>query len=141
MSGASFSTIAQRSPSASAAEALKRIAVLYQIEAEIRGQNAETRRAARQDRARPAVEALKAWFMGRLAEVSSKSAVAAVIRYALALWEGLVRFLADGRIEIDSNTVERSMRPVALNGKNTLFAGSDGGGANWALLVSSRPAS
>ncbi len=115
---------------------MKRIAVLYQIETEIRGQSAEARRAARQDRAKPAVEALKAWLMECLAEVSGKSVIAAAIRYALGLWEGLVRFLEDGRIEIDSNTVERSMRPVALNRKNALFAGSDEGGANWAVLAS-----
>jgi len=131
-----FYEIAQGSPSPIAAEALKRIAVLYQIETEIRGQSAETRRAVRQDRAKPAVEALKAWLMERLAEVSGKSVIAGAIRYALGLWEGLVRFLDDGRIEIDSNTVERSMRPVALNRKNALFAGSDEGGANWALLAS-----
>jgi transposase len=47
-----------------------------------------------------------------------------------------VRFLDDGRIEIDSNTVERSMRPVALNRKNALFAGSDQGAENWAMLAS-----
>jgi transposase len=115
---------------------LKRIAFFYQIETEIRGQSAEARRAVRQDRAKPAVAALKAWLMERLAEVSGKSVIAGAIRYALGLWEGLVRFLDDGRIEIDSNTVERSMRPIALNRKNALFAGSDEGGANWALLAS-----
>ena len=52
--------------------------------------------------------------------------------YALNHWDGLIRFLDDGRIEIDSNTVERSMRPVALSRKNALFAGSDEGGRNWA---------
>jgi transposase len=131
-----FFDIAQGSPSPIAAEALKRIAVLYQIETEIRGRSAEARRAVRQDRAKPAVEALKVWLMERLAEVSGKSVIAGAIRYALGLWEGLIRFLEDGRIEIDSNTVERSMRPVALNRKNALFAGSDEGGANWALLAS-----
>ena len=50
--------------------------------------------------------------------------------------EGLTRFLDDGRIEIDSNTVERSIRPIALNRKNALFAGSDGGGENWAVIAS-----
>ena len=115
---------------------MKRIAVLYQIETEIRGQSAEARRAVRQDRAKPAVEALKVWLMERLAEVSGKSVIAGAIRYALGLGEGLVRFLDDGRIEIDSNTVERSMRPIALNRKNALFAGSDEGGENWALLAS-----
>src|SRR5207253_8938276 len=56
--------------------------------------------------------------------------------YGLNHWDGLVRFLDDGRIEIDSNTVERSMRPIALNRKNALFAGSDEGAENWAMLAS-----
>ena len=60
--------------------------------------------------------------MERLAEVSGKSVIAGALRYALGLWDGLVRFLDDGRIEIDSNTVERSMRPVR---KKALFAGGD----------------
>ena len=64
-----------------------------------------------------------------------KSKLAEAIRYALARWEGLCRFLDDGRIEIDSNTVERSIRPLALNRKNALFAGSDGGGDNWAVIA------
>jgi transposase len=58
------------------------------------------------------------------------------IRYGLGRWDGLVRFLDDGRIEIDSNTVERTIRPIALNRKNALFAGSDGGGEHWAILAS-----
>ena len=48
----------------------------------------------------------------------------------------LARFLDDGRIEIDSNTVERSIRPIALNRDNALFAGSDGGAEHWAILAS-----
>lgn len=51
-------------------------------------------------------------------------------------WEGLCRFIEDGRIEIDSNIVERAIRPLALNRKNALFAGSDGGGEHWAILAS-----
>jgi transposase len=131
-----FYDIAQGSPSPVAAEALRRIAVFYEIEGEIRGQSAEARRAVRQARTKPVVEALKAWLLEQLAEVSRKSVIAGAIRYALGLWDGLIRFLDDGRIEIDSNTVERSMRPIALNRKNALFAGSDEGGENWALLAS-----
>jgi hypothetical protein len=67
--------------------------------------------------------------------ISKKSKLAEAIRYALARWEGLSRFLDDGRIEIDSNAVERSIRPIALNRKNALFAGSDGGGENWAVIA------
>jgi transposase len=50
-------------------------------------------------------------------------------------WDGLLRFLDDGRIKIDSNTVERAMRPVPLNRKNALFAGSGEGAKNWAMLA------
>ena len=58
------------------------------------------------------------------------------IRYALSRWEGLTRFIDDGRIELDNNTVERSIRPIALNRKNALFAGSDGGAGHWATIAS-----
>ena len=72
----------------------------------------------------------------KLELISQKTKLAEAIRYALSRWEGLTRFLDDGRIEIDSNAVERSIRPIALNRKNALFAGSDGGGENWAIVAS-----
>ena len=62
--------------------------------------------------------------------------LAEAIRYALTRWEGLTRFLDDGHVEIDSNVVERSIRPIALTRKNALFAGSDGGGEHWAVIAS-----
>lgn len=68
--------------------------------------------------------------------ISQKSKLADAIRYALSRWEGLTRFIADGRIELDNNTVERSIRPITLNRKNTLFAGSDGGAEHWAIIAS-----
>jgi transposase len=49
---------------------------------------------------------------------------------------GRTRFIADGRIEIDSNVVERAIRPIALNRKNALFAGLDGGGEHWTVIAS-----
>ncbi len=58
------------------------------------------------------------------------------MRYGTSHWQGLSRFLDDGRIEIDTNVVERSIRPIALSRKNALFAGSDEGGANWAVIAS-----
>ena len=116
---------AEASPIAN--EALQRIAALYRIETEIRGCPPDKRRALRQERSRPLVAELEPWLREKLALVSRKSKLAQAIRYALARWEGLTRFLDDGRIEIDSNTVERSIRPIALNRKNALFAGSDEG--------------
>ncbi len=74
---------------------------------------------------------LEPWLREKLGLISQKSKLAEAIRYALARWEGLTRFLDDGRIEIDPNTVERSIRPIALSRKNALFAGSDGGGEDW----------
>ena len=119
-----------------ATEALKRIADLYAIEAEMRGRSADERRKTRQDRTRPLVEALKTWMEVKLAAVSQKGKVAAALRYALSRWDGLCRFIEDGRIEIDSNIVERAIRPLAIGRKNWLFAGSDGGGEHWAILAS-----
>lgn len=116
-------------------EALQRIAQLYGIEKDIRGRSPDERRDARQGQSHPIVADLEAWLRAKLALISKKSKFAEAIRYALARWEGLSRFLDDGRIEIDSNTVERSIRPLALNRKNALFAGSDGGGDNWAVIA------
>ena len=79
---------------------------------------------------------MKLWLEQRAAELPRKSSLAEAVGYALNQWDGLVRFLDDGRIEINSNTVERSMRPIALNRKNALFAGHDLGAENWAVLAS-----
>jgi transposase len=119
-----------------ASEALERIAALYEIEKEIRGRSAEERRAVRQERTEQLLASLESWLRDRLALISQKTKLAEAIRYALSRWEGLTRFLHDGRIEIDSNIVERSIRPIALNRKNALFAGSDGGGEHWAIVAS-----
>jgi transposase len=119
-----------------AAEALRRIAELYQIEARIRGRPPDERVRIRQAESRPLVEAMKTWLEGELARVSAKSALAQAIRYALRHWKGLNLFLDNGRVEIDSNTVERTMRPIKLGAKNHLFAGSDGGAESWAVIAS-----
>jgi transposase len=118
-----------------ASEALRRIAGLYAIEADIRGQDASIRKAVRQEQSRPLVLDLKLWLETRLKEVSGRSPMAEAIRYTLSRWDGLTRFLDNGRIELDSNPVEQTIRPIALNRKNALFAGSDEGAENWAVLA------
>ena len=119
-----------------ASETLQRIAALYAIEAEIRGKTPELRLAARQTRSRPLVDDLFAWLTAQLARLPGGSPTAQAIRYALIHREGLVRFLEDGRIELDTNTVERAIRPVCLSRKNALFASGDDGGARWAAVAS-----
>ena len=131
-----FYEIAKAGSAPIAEEALRRMAELYKIEAQIRGRTAEERRSVRQAESKPVVAALKVWLQAQLARASAKSAIAVAIRYGLNHWEGLERFLEDGRIEIDTNIVERSMRPIALNRKNALFAGHDAGAENWACLAS-----
>jgi transposase len=119
-----------------AAETLQRIAALYAIEAEIRGEPPEIRRAVRQARSRPLVDALFTWLEAQLARLPGGSPTAKAIRYALNHRNGLVRFLDDGRIEPDTNVVERAIRPLVLSRKNALFASGDDGGARWSAIAS-----
>jgi hypothetical protein len=118
-----------------AAEVLTRVAALYAIEAEIRGHSAEHRRQLRQERSRPIVEALHAWLLDHVERVSGVSDLAKAMRYAIRHWPGLTAFLDDGRIEMDTNVVERAIRPHTLTRKNALFAGSDGGARHWAIAM------
>jgi len=131
-----FFDIAKGGDAPIASEALERIAALYAIEKTIRGRSADERRAVRQERSKPLVLALKAWLEHQLTRVSAKATIADEIRYGLNHWDGLVRFLDDGRIELDTNIVERGIRPIVLNRKNALFAGHDEGAENWACIAS-----
>src|ERR1700682_5206001 len=131
-----FYELAVPGPAPIASEALEHIAALYAVDKDIRGRGADERRAVRQQKSRPRIDALEPWLRAKLGLISQKSKLAEAIRYALSRWEGLTRFIDDGRIELDNNTVERSIRPIALNRKNALFAGSDGGAEHWAIIAS-----
>jgi transposase len=123
-----------RSPVAT--EAIQRIGALYAIEREIRGTPSSHRAMVRQQRAGPLLAELNAWLVATLQRVSAKSELAGAIRYALVRWTALTRYRDDGRIEIDNNTAERSIRPVVLGRRNYLFAGSDAGGERAANIYS-----
>jgi transposase len=123
-----------RSPFAQ--EVIERLQAVYAIEAEIRGSSAEQRLAARTGRTAPLMEALKARLTAMVGQLFSQSPLAEAINYTLNHLEGLTLFLRDGRVEVDSNTVERSMRPIALGRRNSLFSGSEGGAESWAILAS-----
>ena len=131
-----FFKLAKEGNAPIATEALARIAELYGIEKEIRGTTAAKRRDIRQLRSASRVEAFRLFLEKQLERVSQKSKIAGAIRYGLRHWEGLVRFLDDGRIEMDTNIVERLIRPQVLTRKNCLFAGHDAGGEFWAVLGS-----
>jgi transposase len=119
-----------------AAEAVLRIGKLYDIERDIRGQNADHRREVRQVRGRPVMEELRGWLEKTLASLSRKSDTAEAIRYALSRWRALGSYLDDGAVEIDNSAAERALRVVALGRKNYLFAGSDAGGLRAAAIYS-----
>ena len=79
---------------------------------------------------------MKSWLEIQLGHIPPRGALAEAIRYALTRWDAMCTFLDDGRVELDTNTVERAIRPIALGRKNHLFAGSDGGARRWAIVVS-----
>ena len=119
-----------------AEEGLKQIAALYRIEAQARGTSAEERLALRQAKSAPKIAAFKTWLDHARTQVSVKSPTGEALKYIAKYWDGLILFLTDGRIEMDSNAVERTIRPIALQRKNALFAGHDAAAQNWAMLAS-----
>ena len=97
-----------------AREVIERIGAVYAIEERIRGLDAGERRAARQVETKPLMEALKARLVAVKDGISRRSTLIKAIDYMLERWEGLTAFLDDGRLEPDTNTVERSIRPIAM---------------------------
>ena len=119
-----------------AAEGLRRIAGIYAVEADIRGISPGQRLSARQTRSAPLVAAFGDWLQAERRKVSAKSRLGEKLTYIHNHWDGLQTFLADGRVEIDNNRVENMIRPIALNRKNSLFAGHDEGGIAWGRIAS-----
>lgn len=114
-------------------EAIKRIANLYGIEKEVRGQPPDVRVQARQARSKPIFDDLEVWLHAQSTRISGKSPLAEAIRYALTRMKKLRPWLDHGFLELDNNAAERSMRPIALGRKNYLFMGSEGGGTSAAI--------
>ncbi len=129
-----FVDVHKRTNSPFAREVIERVAEVYAIEKRIRGTSAENRRAVRQAEAKPIMEALYARLVAVNAGLSRISTLHEAIEYTLTHWAGLTLFLEDGRLEPDTNSVERNIRPIALGRKNSLFCGDAGGGETWAIL-------
>jgi hypothetical protein len=131
-----------------AEDGLKQIAALYWIEKDIRGLISEARLAARQDRSALLIAAFEAWLTTNRARLSAKAPLGEVLKYIAKYWDGLCLFLTDGRIEMDNNApshryfvsnagqpYERTIRPIALNVSDALFAGHDAGATNWGVIT------
>ncbi len=119
-----------------AEEGLKQIAEIYRIEADIRGAGPDQRLAMRQQLSAPLVAAFGDWLKEKRSRISAKSRLGEKLSYIANQGEGLQVFLADGRVEMDSNPVENRIRPLALGRKNFLFCGHDEGGRSWARVAS-----
>jgi transposase len=119
-----------------AKEALERMGGLYQIEDHIRGSSPAQRLAARQRYAVPLLSALQSWMIESLSQVERKSEIAEAFRYSLNRWDALCRYTQDGRLEIDNNIAERSIRGIGTGRRNYLFFGSDTGGERAAIIYS-----
>lgn len=124
-----------RGDSPTATWTVETMATLWAVEDQVRGSLPEIRRAARQHHAAPVVATLFERWEAELRRIPAKSKLAEAIRQALRRRNDFELYLADGRSELDSNTVERAIRPQTLTRKNSLFAGSDGGGRTWATIA------
>ncbi len=119
--------------SAIAEEAIRRIAELYGVEKKARGQPPDIRLQIRQAEAKLIFDDLQTWLGAQLPKLSGKTPLAAAIRYAITRLKRLRPYLDSGMLELDNNTAERAMRPIALGRKNYLFMGSEGGGRSAAI--------
>lgn len=134
--GCKLVEITRTGPALIAEDGVQRIGGLYRIEADIRGLDPDACLAARLERSAPIISDFEAWLAQHRARVARKSPLGEALAYIAKYWNGFCLFLTDGRIELDSNTVERTIRPIALNRKNALFAGHDAGAENWAVIAS-----
>lgn len=118
--------------------ALVFIGKLYEIEAHCREKKLtpKDRKAYRLDKALPVLDAFSKWLTENYAQTLPKSAIGMAMAYTMRLWKELSNYLLDGVLEIDNNTVENRIRPVALGRKNYLFAGSHDAAQRAAMIYS-----
>src|SRR5439155_7124241 len=129
-----FFDLARLSKAPIAAEAVKRIDVLFAIEREINGLAPEGRLRVRQERSRPLIVELEAWLREQRAKLSKNNDTAKAINYSLTRWDAFTRFLDDGRLCMSTNAAERELRAVAVGRRNCTFAGADAGGRRAAAI-------
>ena len=129
-----FFDLARLSKAPIAAEAVKRIDVLFAIEREINGLAQQERLRVRQERSRPLIVELQAWLREQRAKLSRNNDTTKAINYCLSRWDAFIRFLDDGRLCMSNNAAERELRAVAVGRRNWTFAGSDEGGRRAAAI-------
>ncbi|MBL4558166.1 MAG: IS66 family transposase [Rhodobacteraceae bacterium] len=129
-----FVDVFQAEGSIIAEETIRRIAGLYAIEKQARGQPPEERKRLRQVHAMPILDDLETWLQAQLTKISGKSELAKAIRYALTRMKKPRPYLDQRVLEADNNCAQRAMKPIATGRKNFLFVGSQGGGNSAAIV-------
>ena len=127
---------ARDSARAAANAALSRIGQLYRLEKRALENTPEQRLQMRQRYANETLKSLRNWFDEQLPLHLPKSPMGSALRYAISNWEALHQYTTDGRLSIDNNLSERTIRCVAIGRKNWMFAGSDQGGRTAAVHFS-----
>jgi transposase len=119
-----------------AAEALQRIARLYAIEEQTKGQTADQRAQSRALHSQPELQSLHDWLLKLRPTVANGGGLAKAIDYTLRRWPALVHYAETGDLPIDNNPIENAIRPIAIGKKNWLFAGSERAGKRAAAIQS-----
>ena len=119
-----------------AAEAVRRIDLIFAAERAINGLPAKQRLAVRRQDIAPLVNELESWMRETRARLSRHNDLAKAMDYMLKRWGAFTRFLDNGRICLTNNAAERALRGIALGRKAWLFAGSDRGGERAAAMYS-----
>jgi transposase len=129
---------AKENDKARAEYALKQIALLYGIERKGKEQYLTEPQIMqlRQNEAVPVLKKLGEWMKEQYIEVLPKSPIGKALGYSIQRWEELMIYTTDGKLNIDNNPVENSIRPVAIGRKNYLFAGSHEAAQRSAMLYS-----
>ena len=131
-----FFELHEANKSAMAAEALTRIAAIYEVEREAKDFDASARQDYRAEHAKPQIEALFEWLSELRTKMSGNSGAANATDYLLRRKASYLRYLENGRYPIDNNPIENAVRPIALGRKNWLFAGSELAGQRAAAIMS-----
>ena len=129
-----FFDLARLSKAPIAAEAVKRIDVLFAIEREINDLAPRERLRVRGERSRPLIVELEVRLREQRAKLSKNNDTTKAINYCLSRWDAFTRFLDGGRLCMSNNAAERELRAVAVGRRNWTFAGSDEGGRRAAAI-------
>lgn len=112
-----------------AKEALSQFKALYKIEREAKAKNLtpDERYQLRQEKSKPLADKFNLWIDQIAPTLLPQSALGGAVDYCIKYREGLMRFLDDGRLEIDNNLTEQAIKPLVIARKNFLFCDSVAG--------------